>query len=83
MTIDLAERIVLCAGVYLAIGAVIAAPFVWRGAGFIDHAARGAGAGFRLLLVPGVILLWPMILLRLASGRRVNAPIPGREEGGA
>ena len=44
-------------------GLVVAAAFLFRGLDRIDPAARGAYA-FRPLLVPGLVLLWPLVLWR-------------------
>ena len=49
--------------VYLGIGTLIALIFLTLGVGKIDAAATGA-YGFRLLVWPGVILLWPVVLWR-------------------
>jgi hypothetical protein len=48
---------------YLALGLVIAmlfAAFVQR----IEPSAKGGSILFRLLIVPGATLLWPLILVR-------------------
>ena len=52
------------AGVYAAIGLVFALFFVSRGVSRIDPAAIGGSVGFRVLIVPGVIALWPMLMRR-------------------
>ncbi|HZT71447.1 MAG TPA: hypothetical protein VFC10_17095 [Terriglobia bacterium] len=49
---------------YAAVGALFAAAFVWRGVSRIDGQAAGAGLGFRLILLPGVTALWPVLLRR-------------------
>ncbi|HEX5635379.1 MAG TPA: hypothetical protein VFX50_19185 [Gemmatimonadales bacterium] len=51
-------------GVYLAIGACFAAAFALRGAGIVEPAARDATWGFRLLVLPGALTLWPLLLSR-------------------
>lgn len=61
-------------GVYLAIGAVFALAFAWRGAAAIDPLARGAGLGFRLLVLPGAAALWPMLLGRWVRAARNSQP---------
>jgi len=48
---------------YGGIGALISALFLLFGIDRIDAAARGAYA-FRPLLVPGLVLLWPLVLWR-------------------
>jgi hypothetical protein len=60
----LAEIVLLAALVWLLAGLAVAVPFVVRGAGRIDEAARNASVGFRLVILPGVVALWPMLLLR-------------------
>ena len=49
--------------VYAVIGAASALVFLLWGLDRIDPAARGAYA-FRPLLIPGIVLLWPLVLLR-------------------
>jgi len=46
---------------YATIGALFGLMFVWRGVNRIDPAAHGARWTFRLLILPGVIALWPML----------------------
>ncbi len=82
MSIEFARLVVGAAGLYLAAGAVFAAAFVAFGAGRIDPAAKGAPLGFRLLVLPGAIALWPYLLARWASGAQAppeesNAHRPG------
>jgi len=66
---------------YALVGGAVAAVFVLWGIGVVDAAARGAWV-FRPLLVPGVVLLWPLVLLRWAvlgrgedAGRRYRPPL--------
>ena len=47
-----------------------AAPFVLRGAARIDPAARDVTVGFRLIIVPAVVTLWPILLRRWLAGRQ-------------
>jgi hypothetical protein len=48
---------------YGALGVAAALAFLLFGLDRIDHGAAGAYA-FRPLLLPGLILLWPVVLLR-------------------
>jgi hypothetical protein len=55
-------------GIYLACGLVFAIPFALVGVRKIDpHAAHGSW-GFRLLIIPGTMALWPLLLSRWRSG---------------
>src|SRR5580693_841544 len=85
----MAYFIVGIAELYAAVGAVVAAWFLLLRLDRVD-AARGAYA-FRPLLIPGLMLLWPLVLLRCArtgpprprpcgSRRHERALCPGRLE---
>ncbi|MDE2795723.1 MAG: hypothetical protein OXL34_12960 [Gemmatimonadota bacterium] len=50
--------------IYAAVGVVFTVPFALKGAGAIDPAARGATWGFRVLTFPGVVALWPLMLVK-------------------
>ena len=63
MTAAVAMLLYHVAIVYALIGAVVAIPFVLIGVDRVDPAARGAIA-FRPLLLPGAVLLWPVVLGR-------------------
>ncbi len=58
---------------YAVIGAVVAFAFLAVGLDRHDPSARGAYV-FRVLLVPGLVLLWPLVAVRWsrleAAGRR-------------
>jgi len=55
-------------GAYMACGLVFAIPFALVGVKKIDpHAAHGSW-GFRLLVIPGTMALWPLLLGRWFSG---------------
>jgi hypothetical protein len=53
---------------YLGLGFLFAIPFALLGVKRIDpHAAHGSW-GFRLLIIPGTLAFWPLLLKRWASG---------------
>lgn len=57
-------------GVYLICGLVFALPFVLVGVGKIDPHAKHGSWGFRLLIIPGTMALWPLLLKRWAGGSK-------------
>jgi len=64
----IAASILILSGVYLISGLVFSIPFVLIGVAKIDpHAAHGSW-GFRLLIIPGSILLWPLLSYRWVKG---------------
>ena len=68
--IALAQWIVYLIGVYVACGILFAIPFTTFGVTRLDAAAKGAPIGFRLLIFPGVVALWPYLLQRWLSGAK-------------
>lgn len=59
----MAATIILLFQLYAGIGAVIAIAFLCWGIDRIDEDAHGTFV-FRLLLIPGVVGLWPLVLYR-------------------
>jgi hypothetical protein len=49
---------------YLSLGFVFSIAFLTIGITKIDHAVKGSTWGFRLIIFPGVIVLWPVLLLK-------------------
>lgn len=70
ITLLLATWIVRLAALYLAAGALFAIPFAWRWSGRLDPVATHGTTGFRLLVLPGAMLLWPLLLTRLLRSAR-------------
>ncbi len=68
MGLSTASLLVGLAGLYAAAGAVFAVPFTVRGIERIDPLGAGSPWSFRLLIVPGTIVFWPLLLLRWAAG---------------
>lgn len=58
-----AELILFAVRIWGTIGALVAAVFLTVGMDRIDEDARGAYV-FRPLLIPGVLLIWPLVLWR-------------------
>lgn len=69
MSETVAELIVLGLGVYALLGLLVGLVFMFGGAGRIDPAAKGKGLPFRvrLLVLPGIIGLWPLMLTKLMT----------------
>lgn len=56
--------------VYAGVGLIFGLWFVAAGLERIDPGARGAAWGFRLIVLPGVAALWPLLALRVWRGPR-------------
>jgi hypothetical protein len=49
---------------YAAVGLLFAAAFLTVGVSRVDPVSKGSGIGFRLIILPGVAALWPVMLKR-------------------
>lgn len=64
----IAATFLISLGIYFACGLLFAVAFAWHGVKKIDpHAAHGSW-GFRLLIIPGTLAFWPLLLRRWAKG---------------
>lgn len=54
--------ILIIAAVYLVAGLVFAIPFVIKGVDKIDEGAQGSRWGFRIIIIPGTMVFWPLLL---------------------
>jgi len=68
VTPSFAELLVGLAGLYAAAGVIFAVPFVVHGVTRIDPLGAGSPWSFRLLIIPGTVVFWPLLLLRWAAG---------------
>lgn len=58
---------------YLVCGFVFAIPFVLKGAEKIDEGAQGATWGFKLIIIPGTVVFWPLLLNKWLQARKRKA----------
>ena len=69
MAYSLAEIFATAIGIYLAVGLLVGIAFAFVGAKKIDPNAADGSIGFRLIIIPGAILLWPLVLKRWLGGQ--------------
>ena len=48
--------------VYLALGVLFVIPFLIKGISKADEDANGSTTGFKIIIIPGVIVFWPVLL---------------------
>ena len=75
------EAIVEAGFAYLGLGLGVGLLFVLFGVGRVDEGARGwslGRIGFRLTVLPGCVVLWPLVALRWVQGRQ---PVDGAPPG--
>lgn len=63
-----AQVILTLVGVYLLIGLLVALVGVTLGLKRVDCKAKGAPLGFRLVVFPSFVGLWPIVAWKLAKG---------------
>ncbi len=55
---------------YLSVGVMVGLTFVTVGVDRVDSAARGASGMFRLLILPGSVALWPLVIMRMIQAMK-------------
>lgn len=67
MSVEAAELLVLVLGAYFGVGLLVSLIYMFGGAGRIDPAAKGKGLPLRVrvLILPGIVGLWPLMLAKL------------------
>ena len=68
MALELARGAVAALGVYVAAGVLFALWFVLRGVPRVDRDAQDGSLGFRILIFPASVALWPLLLARSIRG---------------
>lgn len=68
MPLELAQSIVGAIAVYLAIGIAIAAVFLTLGLRRLDPIAAAGPVRFKLMIAPGIVALWPLMIMLWANG---------------
>jgi hypothetical protein len=55
---------------YLIAGAVFVIPFLIKGITKVDESAHGGSIGFKIIIIPGVIVFWPVLLRKWVNKKR-------------
>lgn len=58
--------------IYILCGVLFAIPFVIKGVGAIDEGAQAAKLGFRIIILPGTIVFWPLLLSKWIKAPKRN-----------
>ena len=64
MSVAMLTLILNAVGLYLTLGLIFALVFVFRGIGKVDPVAAQGSWGFRVLVIPGLALFWPLFAKR-------------------
>ena len=64
------EIILIIVVVYLALGVLFLIPFLIKGITKVDDGARGSNIGFKIIIIPGVVVFWPVLLSKWIKTNR-------------
>ena len=56
------EVILIIVLIYLVIGVLFVIPFLTKGLIKVDEGTHGGTIGFKIIIIPGVIVFWPFLL---------------------
>ena len=73
MALSIARFAVAAMASYAGLGVLFASWFVSAGVARVDHEARTGSFGFRVLIFPACVALWPLLLWR---SMRANGAAP-------
>lgn len=69
------EVVLIIAALYLLLGVLFVVPFLIKGLRKVDEGTHGATLGFKIIIIPGVIVFWPFLLRRwIRAGRKLYFP---------
>ena len=60
----MAEILLIIAAIYLVLGVLFVIPFLMKGLNKIDEGTKGSTIGFKIIIIPGVVVLWPVLLAK-------------------
>jgi hypothetical protein len=63
----------IVAAIYLAIGFLFAIPFVIKGVNKVDEGAHGGSIGFRIIIIPGTMVFWPLLLKKWLKAAKTKS----------
>jgi len=77
--VEFVRTSLLALAAYGVLGLFFAFVFHLRGLHTLDTGSRGTGLGFRLLITPGIVALWPLLAWRWRAARRGGSFLGGTD----
>ena len=72
----LVQVLLIIVAIYLACGFVFMIPFIIKGVDVIDEGAHGSSIGFRIIIIPGAIVFWVVLLRKwIKAKKNIGSPI--------
>jgi hypothetical protein len=60
------------AGIYLLVGLVFWIAFILKGVGRVDEGAQNSSIGFKLIIIPGMMVFWPLLFKKWLKAVKEN-----------
>jgi hypothetical protein len=70
MLVTIVSVVLAVFAIYFAVGILFTIPFQVKGLRKIDEGAHGSSIGFRIIIIPGCIIFWPILLERWIEAER-------------
>jgi len=64
------EFVLIIVLIYLLPGVLFVIPFLMKGLTKVDEGAHGGTIGFKIIIIPGVIVFWPLLLAKWVKANR-------------
>jgi len=64
--------IFIVVAIYLALGFIFSIAFITKGVDKIDEGAHGASLGFRIIIIPGTMIFWPLLLRKWLNSTKAD-----------
>ena len=64
------EAVLIIVSIYPVLGVLFVFPFLVKGLTKVDKGAHGGTIGFKIIIVPGVIVFWPVLLSKWVKANR-------------
>lgn len=74
------EIILWLVSLYLVCGLAFAIPFILKGVEKIDEGAQGATWGFKVIIIPGTAVFWPLLLRKWIQEKKKKTMQERHEE---
>jgi hypothetical protein len=68
----LVEIILMIVALYFFAGILFAIFFSIKGIQKVDPSTHGSGLGFRIIIIPGVVTLWPVLLIKWIKAKQAS-----------
>ncbi len=73
MLVTIVSVVLVVFVIYLGAGVLFTIPFQIKGLRKIDEGVHGSSVGFRIIIIPGCIIFWPILFERWMQAERASS----------